>query len=170
MAPVFETTARAEWAGKMGTDLTAKQSRFVAEYLKDQNAKQAAIRSGYSGKTAESQGSRLLSNARVRAAVDTALADAAERAGVTAAYVLSSLKEVAERCMQRSPVMVRQGREMVQKVDEEGRDVWEFDSMGANTALRNLGQHLKLFTDKHEVAGKDGGPITVKLVSFADAK
>ncbi|MBN5145921.1 terminase small subunit [Stenotrophomonas maltophilia] len=40
--------------------LTPKQQRFVQEYLKDQNGTQAAIRTGYSEKTAKQQGSRLL--------------------------------------------------------------------------------------------------------------
>lgn len=46
--------------------LNDKQQKFVREYLIDYNAKQAAIRSGYSAKTAEVQGSRLLSNANVQ--------------------------------------------------------------------------------------------------------
>lgn len=37
--------------------LTAKQQRFADEYLIDLNAKQAAIRAGYSSKSAEQQGS-----------------------------------------------------------------------------------------------------------------
>lgn len=45
--------------------LTAQQRLFVAEYLKDSNATQAAIRSGYSKKTAQEQSSRLLSNVKV---------------------------------------------------------------------------------------------------------
>ena len=46
-----------------------KHQRFVAEYLKDLNATQAAIRAGYSPKTANRQGSRLLSNADIQAAI-----------------------------------------------------------------------------------------------------
>ena len=50
----------------MGKDkLTEKQEQFCHEYVVDFNAKQAAIRSGYSKRTAESMGSRLLSNAKV---------------------------------------------------------------------------------------------------------
>ena len=49
--------------------LTPKQERFVEEYLIDLNATQAAIRAGYSAKTAEAQGSRLLSNVNVSALV-----------------------------------------------------------------------------------------------------
>ncbi|WP_151038950.1 terminase small subunit [Mycobacterium tuberculosis] len=46
--------------------LNDKQARFVAEYLKDPNATQAAIRAGYSPKTAYAQGCRLLKHAEVQ--------------------------------------------------------------------------------------------------------
>ncbi len=49
--------------------LTPKQHRFVTEYLVDLNATQAAIRAGYSPKTAPQQGSRLLRNAVVQQAI-----------------------------------------------------------------------------------------------------
>lgn len=53
--------------------LTLKQERFVAEYLIDLNATQAAIHAGYSERTAKQQGSRLLTNADVSAAVEEAM-------------------------------------------------------------------------------------------------
>lgn len=49
--------------------LSAKRQRFVEEYCIDMNATQAAIRAGYSARTAEQQGSRLLGNVEVAAAV-----------------------------------------------------------------------------------------------------
>ncbi|MGX9869384.1 terminase small subunit [Enterobacter mori] len=49
--------------------LTAQQRLFVAEYLKDNNATQSAIRAGYSKKTAQEQSSRLLSNVMVAQAI-----------------------------------------------------------------------------------------------------
>jgi len=48
--------------------ITPKQQRFVTEYLVDLNATQAAIRAGYSRKTAQQQGSRLLTNVVVKQA------------------------------------------------------------------------------------------------------
>ena len=54
--------------------LTTKQKLFVSEYLVDRNAKQAAIRAGYSAKTAEVQGSRLLSNVKVKELVGKKIA------------------------------------------------------------------------------------------------
>ncbi|MEG6382282.1 terminase small subunit [Enterobacter hormaechei] len=50
-------------------ELTAQQRIFVAEYLKDNNATRAAIRAGYSKKTAREQSSRLLSNVKVARAI-----------------------------------------------------------------------------------------------------
>lgn len=47
--------------------MTPKQQRFIDEYLIDLNATQAAIRAGYSEKTAYSMGSRLLKNVEIQA-------------------------------------------------------------------------------------------------------
>jgi phage terminase small subunit len=51
------------------TILTAKQERFVEEYLIDLNAMHAAIRAGYSKNGAQVQGHRMLSNANVAGAI-----------------------------------------------------------------------------------------------------
>ena len=50
----------------MGDDLSPKQSKFCAEYVRDYNGRQAAIRAGYSPKTAQEQASRLLSKVKVQ--------------------------------------------------------------------------------------------------------
>ncbi|HZW06307.1 MAG TPA: terminase small subunit, partial [Phycisphaerales bacterium] len=76
-------------------DLTPKQARFVAEYLKDLNATQAAIRAGYSAATAEQQGSRLLRNAQVFAAVADGKAKQLAKADLSATRVLEEMRRVA---------------------------------------------------------------------------
>jgi phage terminase small subunit len=63
----------------MADKLPAMQEAFVREYLVDLNATQAAIRAGYSEKTAHVQGPRLLGNVRVAAAITTAKNALAER-------------------------------------------------------------------------------------------
>lgn len=68
--------------------LTPKQSRFVAEYVKDCNGTQAAIRAGYSAKTAESQASRLLSNVKVADVVAKSLERMSNKLEITAERVL----------------------------------------------------------------------------------
>lgn len=77
--------------------LTDLQKQFVTEYLKDQNATQAAIRAGYSPKTAQEQSSRLLSKVMVRAQVDEGLARIREKAERETAVTLERvIKEIAK--------------------------------------------------------------------------
>lgn len=71
--------------------LTPKQRCFVAEYLIDLNATQAAIRSGYSAKTANEQGAQLLSKAHVREAIDAGKSKRSEKLDVDAEFVLQRL-------------------------------------------------------------------------------
>lgn len=75
--------------------LTDKQAQFVHEYMIDRNGTQAAIRAGYSVKTAQMQASRLLSNAMVRAAIDAGLSDLAHRVGISSEMVLRERKRIA---------------------------------------------------------------------------
>lgn len=75
--------------------LTPKQEMFVVEYLRDLNATQAAIRAGYSPRSAHVEGSRLLNNARIAEAVARAKAERAGRAGLDADRVLEEIKAVA---------------------------------------------------------------------------
>ena len=75
--------------------LTDKQRRFVDEYLIDLNATQAAIRAGYSAKTADQQGSRLLANVKVKQAVAEKQAQRSKRTGVNQDRVVLELAKVA---------------------------------------------------------------------------
>ena len=68
----------------MNKNLPNKQKIFVSEYLVDLNATQAAIRAGYSEKTADVQGPRLLGNARVAAAIREKLEKRASKLEITA--------------------------------------------------------------------------------------
>lgn len=74
--------------------LTGKRRRFVDEYLVDLNATQAAIRAGYSVRSAEVEGHRLLRNAEIAAAVDAAQKERAARTGITADRVLRELAKL----------------------------------------------------------------------------
>lgn len=74
--------------------LTPKQEAFVREYLIDLNATQAAIRAGYSGKTAKQQGQRLLTNVAIADAVAEAQAKRVEKTEIDARYVLNRLLEI----------------------------------------------------------------------------
>jgi phage terminase small subunit len=75
--------------------LNPKQKRFVEEYLIDLNATQAAIRAGYSNKTAQEQSSRLLSNVMVQAGIQEAMKERSKRTEITADRVLQELAHIA---------------------------------------------------------------------------
>lgn len=75
-------------------DLNPKQSAFIDEYLIDLNGTQAAIRAGYSKKTAESQASTLLRNPKVQAEVTRRKEQRSQRTKIDADYVLHRLSEI----------------------------------------------------------------------------
>lgn len=75
--------------------LTAKQERFVEEYLIDLNATQAAIRAGYSPNTANEQGSRMLANVSIRTYIDKEMAERSKRTGINQDRVIRELARLA---------------------------------------------------------------------------
>lgn len=142
--------------------LKGKRRAFPVEFMLDRNATKAATRSGFSAKTAYSAGARLLKNVDIQAAIAELEAGQVKRTLVDADWVITRLKEVAERCMERVPVMVfnKADKCLEQKTAEndKGEDVgvWEFDSAGANRALELLGKNLKMFGGEIEGKAKFG--------------
>ena len=139
--------------------LTPKQQLFVSEYLIDLNGTQAAIRAGYSHKTANEQSARLLANVSIRHAVDTAMAARSARTGVTQDRVVRELARIAfvdptkivdfrtglvnaeitdDDRAARAGVKIKDGLEFTE------REVKLADKL---KALELLGRHLNRFTD-----------------------
>ena len=83
--------------------MTPKQERFVTEYLVDLNATQAALRAGYSPRTAPQQGSRLLKNVDVQAVIATQQSQKLQAVEVRIEDVLRDLKAIATPISRRSP-------------------------------------------------------------------
>ena len=140
-------------------DLTPKQQRFVDEYLIDLNATQAAIRAGYSKRTARQIGQQNLSKLDIAEAIEAAQKTRAEASELNEQLVLDHLKENVERAMVAVPVMVfdREKKEMV----ETGE--WTYQGMVANKALELIGKHRRMFAERHELTGRDGGPMEVTV-------
>lgn len=135
--------------------LTDKHETFCMEYIVDLNATQAAIRSGYSEKTARAQGSRLLTNADIRARIEELQGERAEKLNITAEWVLTKLTEVVSKSMQE--VEVEKWDYSEKKLVGTGEFV--YDSQGANRALELIGKHLGMFKDKVEHSGSIGVQI-----------
>lgn len=136
--------------------LTPKQQRFVQEYLCDLNATQAAIRAGYSAKTANEQGAQLLANLSVKAAVQAAMDERAARTELTADWIIEKTRKLARMCL---------GEEDIEITDRAGGLVKRrrFDALGASKALELLGKHKKLFTDRIEHSGKVEKTVVVRI-------
>ena len=126
-------------------NLTPKQQRFVEEYLIDLNATQAAIRAGYSEKTAQEIGSENLSKPMVAKAI----------------------AEAQEKLSNKTQVTVEM---VVQGLLNEAKDLSEGSTQSARvSAWAHLGKHLGMFKDKIEHTGPNGGPIDLSLkVVFED--
>lgn len=168
--------------------LSEKQGQFVREYLIDLNATQAAIRAGYSKKTARSQGQRLLTNVDIAEAIAEAQQERAERTEITADRVLEELGKIGFANMQDYIRVTPDGdayidlskltREQAAALSEvtvedftegrgdDARDVRrvKVKLIDKRAALVDIGKHLGMFIERKEVTGKDGGPIEVAEV------
>lgn len=148
--------------------LTAKQQAFVAEYLIELNATQAAIRAGYSAATANRIGAQLLTKPAVAEAVARAQAERAERTKIDADYVLRQAVKLHERCMQEvEPFTDRKGDQVI---DKDGNPLFVFNAAGAAKALELVGKHVSVqaFRDQVGVGNPDGsqlGPTVIEIVA-----
>lgn len=132
----------------MSRKFNARQQLFIDEYLVDLNATQAAIRAGYSSRTAYSQGSRLMKDVEIHARIEELKKTRADRLNLDAYWVLKRLMDISDRSMQAEPVM---------EFDYDAQELvptgeYEFDSSGANRSTELIGKHLGMFkeTIKHE--------------------
>ena len=126
--------------------MTDKQKRFAEEYLIDLNATQAAVRAGYSEKTAYSIGNENLSKPEIKAYIDEKLAEMkSER--------LADAKEVLEFF-----TSVMRGEIKEETLRFVGDGVQRIDEIASSTrercnAAERLGKYYSLFTDKMRIAG-----------------
>jgi len=133
---------RGSESGAGARGLTVRQARFVEEYLVDGNGMQAAIRAGYSPRSAKQLGSKVLGMPLVQVALAARQAGLGAEHRVDAGWVLDRLREVAERCLQAVPVRDRSARETGE---------WTFNASGATRALELIGKHLGMFSERIDV-------------------
>lgn len=125
--------------------LNAKQEAFVYEYMKDFNGKQAAIRAGYSHRSAESTSSTLLSYPKVKAAVAKFSEAVAEKSKVSVQTIIDGLAEIA---FPQAPAVV-----------------FPRDRL---KAMELLGKHLGMFVERREHSGPGGKAIEVSAKTWLE--
>jgi phage terminase small subunit len=119
--------------------LTPKQQRFCEEYLIDLNGTQAAIRAGYSKKTAKEISAQNLTKLNIAEFIQELKDNRSKSTQITTEWVVKRLKEISDRCMTTEPVMEWQDGKKVPTGE------YIFDSSGANRATELLGKHLGSF-------------------------
>ena len=164
----------------------------MLEYLIDLNATQAAIRAGYSEKTAAEQASRLLTNVKIAAAIAEAQAKRSQRTGITQDRVLAELAKIGFFDLRKT---FTQGGALIDplswddetagaiaalevvsrpgELDDEGNrtveHVHKIKAWDKLAALEKLGKHLGMFGG--EGADKDDAPgLTINFKTAAPVK
>ena len=94
-------------AKRKKTALTDKQIKFCKEYVDDNNATQAAIRAGYSEKTAYSMGARLLKKVEIQNEIFNIRNDIAKSAEITRDSLLAELKKIGFADIDYSMIQAR---------------------------------------------------------------
>lgn len=167
-------------------NLTPKQQRFVEEYLIDLNATQAAIRAGYSEKTAYSVGHENLKKPEIQKAIEEAQAKREERTKIDADYVLKRLVEIDQmdvldimdenlnmKPLKEWPKIWRQYINNIESIELSDGEGW-LKKIKWPDKVKNLeliGKHVSVgaFKDKIEHTGPNGGAIDLSLkVVFED--
>ena len=148
--------------------MTDKQKRFVEEYLIDLNATQAAIRAGYSPKTANEQGNRLLTNVSVQTELNKQMAKRSKRTGVTQDRVVRELAKIAFLDMTQvvdSYGRIRddaapEDRACIESIkyksssSDQGESVEREVKVASKLkALELIGKHLGMYRDKLNIEG-----------------
>lgn len=175
--------------------LNPKQARFVQEYLIDLNATQAAIRAGYSVKTADTQGARLLVNVKVQKAINDAQAKRSERTQIDQDWVLKRLALLADAkttdftAWDEGGVHVKDSKDLTPEqaylvtevtLDETIKETGGGEELvlkrqkrlkGVNDttkakALELIGKHLGMFSDRLKISGDPNAPVAGVEVVF----
>lgn len=170
--------------------LTPKQERFCEECLIDLNATQAAIRAGYSEKTANEQGARLLANVSVQEKIAELKAERSQRTKITQDRVVKELAAMAFAKATdyaqiadvggKAAIMLTPTAQLTKaqqagivgiKQTQAGIEV----KLDKTKALELLGRHLGMFKDKIELEGTVTNPYAnlteaqlLKLAGVAD--
>lgn len=151
--------------------MTEKNKRFIEEFLIDLNGTQAAIRAGYSAKTANEQAARLLANVSIQQEISKAMAERSRRTGINQDRVLQELAKIA--LVNTRDVIDFEDASVLETASEDDlaaiasvkvktipgkggelgieREVKLYDKL---RALEMLGKHLGMFREKIEVSGE----------------
>lgn len=173
--------------------LTPKQEQFCREYLIDLNGTQAAIRAGYSKKTAGQAAGEQLKKPEIQARLREAIASRAARTEITADRVLAEYAKLAFLDIRKAfnengklkPIheiddataAAIAGIEVEELFEGRGDDRKSIGTLSKirlsdkRAALADVAKHLGMFVDRHEHSGPNGEAIQGLIrVEFVEPK
>ena len=162
--------------------MTPKQKRFVDEYLIDLNATEAALRAGYSKRTAYSIGNENLKKPEIQKEIQERMKDRQERTEIAQDKVLKELAHIAYDDIRnylkfwtdeegKIQVELKSSDEIdTRNISEIQLDngKLKFKLYPKDNALTQLGRHLGLFNDKLNFDGAINLNVNVKVADDAD--
>jgi phage terminase small subunit len=176
--PLVETVA-VEPGAETQAALTDKQQRFIDAYLMCWNATEAARRAGYSKQTAYAIGWENLRKPEIRSAIDERL----KEFHLSADEVLAMLSEQARNVAAQYIItdksgrpkvdvaaMIRDGKQHLIKGISYKQNGVEVEFYDAHAAKFLIGKHHRLFVDRVEHEGPNGGPIQVEDINVTREK
>ena len=134
--------------------LTPKQQCFIEEYLIDLNATAAAIRAGYSPRTARAIACENLAKPDIQEAIAKAKIGRSEATKIDSDWVLREAVTLYQRCIQEiKPALHPKSRRQLK--DDSGNLLFTFNAAAANRSLELVGKHVDIgaFKDRLEVSG-----------------
>ena len=135
--------------------LTPREERFCQEYTVCYVATTAAIRAGYSPKTAAKQGCKLLKDPRILRRIGEIQKELFDQLGVTRERIVLELMDVVSMCKAAKPVM--QWNYITHQMEETGE--YQIDAKNVVKALEAVGKFLGL--DKQDSPAGDTGPVFI---------
>ena len=131
--------------------LNEKQKRFCEEYLIDLNATQAAIRAGYSEKTAYTIGQKLTKKSEVKAYIEEKLETLKNERTADTQEIMEYLTSVMRGESESEEIVLKGVGKGSQKIEKVHKKPSEKDKL---KAAELLGKRFGMFTEKVEVDGE----------------
>lgn len=130
-------------------NLSPKERRFADEWIKDPNGTKAVIIAGYAEKSARITASKLLTKPNIKAYIANITAKLQKKVGIDQEWVLRNWQHLAEYNAQKIQVPHGSGDSAII------HDIMR-DASVVQRATDSAAKHLGMFTEKLELAGKDG--------------
>lgn len=168
--------------------MTPKQEQFVHEYLIDLNATQAALRAGYSEKTAAAIGNENLQKPQIKQAIEAALRERSEKTKIDANWVLSRLAEEANadlsdlydeetgalKAVHEWPLIWRQGLvagvDILEERDDDGKVIGFTKKIRVSDRIKRIeliGKHIGVNAFQEQVSVKGVDALADRLARAA---